>query len=97
MNASATRDDSLVAEIDGETLEHRQTVYLKHTPVAHLIGKSAYAVHTDNLGTPKLLTNDNGNTVWQAAHTPLGKAVIEKQDIQFNFRLPGQYADSETG
>jgi len=88
---------TLVAEIDGDTLEYRQNIYLKNTPVAHLIGKTTYAVHTDNLGTPKLLTNRNGDTVWEAAHTPLGEAVIEKQDIPFNLRFPGQYADAETG
>jgi len=88
---------TLVAEIDGETLEHRQTVYLKHTPVVHLIGNTAYAIHTDNLGTPKLLTDDNSDVVWEATHTPLGKAVIIQQDIQFHLRFPGQYADAETG
>lgn len=88
---------TLVAEIDGETLKHKQTVYLKHTPVAYLVDKTAYAVHTDNIGTPKLLTNNHGDTVWKAAHTPLGQALIERQDIQFNLRLPGQYADNETG
>jgi RHS repeat-associated protein len=87
----------LVAEIDGETLEYRQTIYLKHTPVVHLVGNTSYAVHTDHLGTPKLLTNDIGGVVWEAAHTPLGEAVVEKQDIRFNLRLPGQYFDSETG
>jgi len=88
---------TLVAEIDGDTLEHRQTVYLKHVPVVHLIGEDVYAVHTDHLGTPKLLTNNDGQVAWEATHTPLGEAIISQQDIEFNLRFPGQYADAETG
>ena len=87
---------TLVAEIDGDTLEQRQTVYLNHIPVVHLIGNDVFAVHTDNLGTPKLLTNTEGETVWEAAHTPLGEALISQQAIEFNLRFPGQYADAET-
>ena len=88
---------TLVAEIDGDTLEHRQTVYLKHTPVVHLIGNDVFAVHSDHLGTPKLLTNSDGQVVWEASHTPLGQAIVNRQDIEFNLRFPGQYADAETG
>ena len=87
----------MVAEIDGDTLEQRQTVYLKHIPVVHLIGNDVFAVHTDNLGTPKLLTSSEGETVWQATYTPLGEALISQQAIEFNLRFPGQYADAETG
>ena len=88
---------TLVAEIDGDTLEQRQTVYLKHIPVVHLIGNDVFAVHTDNLGTPKLLTSTEGETVWEATYTPLGEALISQQAIEFNLRFPGQYADAETG
>ena len=88
---------TLVAEIDGDTLEQRQTVYLKHIPVVHLIGNDVFAVHTDNLGTPKLLTSSEGETVWEATYTPLGEALISQQAIEFNLRFPGQYADAETG
>ena len=88
---------TLVAEIDGDTLEQRQTVYLKHVQVVHLIGNDVFAVHTDNLGTPKLLTSTEGETVWQATYTPLGEALISQHAIEFNLRFPGQYADAETG
>ena len=88
---------TLVAEIDGDTLEQRQTVYLKHIPVVHLIGNDVFAVHTDNLGTPRLLTSTEGETVWEATYTPLGEALISQQTIEFNLRFPGQYADAETG
>ena len=87
----------LTAEIDGGTLAYRQTVYLKNSPVAHFIDDKLYAVHTDHIGTPSLLTDDKGATVWKANYTPLGKANIRAETVNFQLRYPGQYADTETG
>jgi RHS repeat-associated protein len=56
-----------------------------------------YYVHTDHLGTPQSLTDENQAIVWQAAYTPFGKATILTNTVENNIRFPGQYYDQETG
>ncbi len=62
-------------------------------------------IHSNHLGAPEAVTNENGELVWQASYAPFGAAAIQtglnKQNQQNNFtlniRLPGQYSDEETG
>ena len=62
-----------------------------------------YYVHTDHLGTPKAITDEDQRIVWQAEYTPFGEAVVEEDPdgdgafLTFNLRFPGQYFDQETG
>ena len=56
-----------------------------------------YYFLNDHLGTPRIIINDAGQIVWQAAYLPFGKAQVLTETIVNNFRLPGQYHDSETG
>jgi RHS repeat-associated protein len=66
-----------------------------HAAVAN--GK-LYYVHTDHLGTPKVLTDETGNVVWRAVHDPFGRATVEAgSSVEMNVRFPGQYYDGETG
>ena len=53
-------------------------------------------IHADRLGTPQLATNDAQAVVWSAAYQPFGLANAGGSVTQ-NLRLPGQYADAETG
>ena len=61
-------------------------------------------VHTDHLGTPRLMTNEQGTTVWRNLPTtePFGNAPVEEDPdgdstlTTFNQRFPGQYYDKET-
>ena len=60
--------------------------------------------HHDHLGTPVQATDKQGNVVWAASYHAFGMASIvtpaATQDIPTitsNLRLPGQYADEETG
>jgi RHS repeat-associated protein len=60
-------------------------------------------VQSDHLGTPRALSNNSGDTVWQLKQTPFGKTTIN-QDVDgdgnavvANLRFPGQYFDQETG
>lgn len=102
----------LTAEIDGGTgsanastnagggdapLHYRHTVFVEGAPLAYLIGKRIHAVHTDHLGTPQALSDDDGKSVWTARYDPFGKAEITHATIAFPHRLPGQYEDTETG
>ncbi len=73
------------------------TLYLQHQPVVYFAGENTYAIHTDNVGTPHILSDDAGLIAWQAHYTPFGKATQLVEDIEFKHRFPGQYEDSETG
>jgi len=71
--------------------------------IASSYSTEIYYVHNDHLGTPKLLTNSNGQPVWRATATPFGKASVNNDVdgdgvvVWFNIRQPGQYYDRETG
>jgi RHS repeat-associated protein len=62
-----------------------------------------YAIHTDHLGTPQVVTDDQARVVWQASTTPFGlatisyAAVLDGHRFEMNLRLPGQVYDAETG
>ncbi len=56
-----------------------------------------YYVHTDHLGTPQVMTDENANIVWKAVYDPFGKATITVNTVELNVRFPGQYYDQETG
>ena len=93
---------TLVAEIDGTDDEGAkvtaQYVYLDgHRAVAKLEGRRAYAIHGDQLGTPLMMTDADGEIVWRAEHTPFGETRIGIEKVRLDLRLPGQYADAESG
>ena len=51
----------------------------------------------DRLGTPQLASNSSGPTVWSTTYQPFGTTGNVGATITQNLRLPGQYADAETG
>lgn len=62
---------------------------------------TAYFVHTDQLNTPRIITNGSGAVVWQWDSDPFGKDAASEQPtgqppFAFNMRFPGQYFDRET-
>ena len=56
-----------------------------------------FFIHTDHLGTPKVITDENQEVVWEASLTPFGTALISVNEFENNLRFPGQYFDRETG
>ena len=56
-----------------------------------------YYYHNNHLGTPIMLTDDNGQTVWQADYSPFGSVNMPVNTVENNLRFPGQYYDQETG
>ena len=57
-----------------------------------------YHYHLDHLGTPRELTNQQGNIVWKARYKTYGNiAVKDVEEIENNLRFQGQYFDEETG
>jgi RHS repeat-associated protein len=87
----------LIGEYDASGQVTREYIYLDTTPLALATEGQVYYYHNDHLATPKLLTDANRNVVWQARHTPFGKAELQVELVTNNLRFPGQYFDSETG
>uniref|UniRef100_UPI0038B2F8C3 phospholipase effector Tle1 domain-containing protein n=1 Tax=Verminephrobacter aporrectodeae TaxID=1110389 RepID=UPI0038B2F8C3 len=63
-------------------------------------------LHANHLGAIEAATDAQGQLAWQASYAPFGQASIRtvrldaqaaQTDFTLNLRLPGQYADSETG
>ena len=88
---------TLTAEANEQGDITNQYVYLNTQPIAKLEKKTIYAIHSDHLGTPRLATNGDKQTVWKANYSPFGKATLETNNITLNLRFAGQYEDQETG
>ena len=60
-------------------------------------------VHSDRLGTPQVLTDEQQRIVWRADYRPFGEAEIDEDPdgdgtaVQLQLRFPGQYQDPATG
>jgi len=63
----------------------------------------AYYIHTDQLDTPRRITDQNNTVVWRWDSDPFGATPANEdpdgnsQPFEYNQRFPGQYADKETG
>ncbi|MEW8105817.1 MAG: DUF6531 domain-containing protein [Candidatus Thiodiazotropha endolucinida] len=90
-------DHQLTAEADETGKVTAQYLYQKQRPILKLEGKSAYAIHTDHLGAPRAVTDEDQQTVWLADYSPFGLIDIQTRQITLNLRLPGQYEDLESG
>ncbi len=64
---------------------------------AHAAGFKVLQVHSDHLGTPKAVSDDQGQVTWQASHTPFGAAIEFANHDSVSVRFPGQYLDGESG
>jgi len=79
---------------------------LQSAPLAVTVGTApsaatAYFIHTDQLNTPRAITDSSGNLVWQWDSDPFGKDAANEQPVgqpafTFNQRFPGQQFDRET-
>jgi RHS repeat-associated protein len=56
-----------------------------------------FYVHTDHLGTPKVVTDAAQGIAWAADYLPYGEAQVTAEAVRLNVRFPGQYFDAETG
>jgi RHS repeat-associated protein len=96
-------NQQLAAEADQHGRITREYIYLDRHPIAMLERGAVYWIHTDHLGTPLAVTDQNRKVIWRADYEPFGKAhVTEDPDrdgvnLTLNLRFPGQYADAESG
>lgn len=63
----------------------------------HTADGQLYAVHTDMVGAPRLVTDATQAIRWLAAYDPGGRATRTAGDLTLDLRLPGQVFDAETG
>jgi RHS repeat-associated protein len=59
-------------------------------------------IHSDHLGTPRVILNKANQSRWSWMAEPFGTTAANTNpqglgNFTFNLRMPGQYADSETG
>lgn len=86
-----------MAEADGAGNITKEYAYFAGQPLAQMVGDDIYYYHNSHLGTPEVMTDASQNIVWQASHTPFGRADISVETITNNIRFPGQYYDEESG
>ena len=59
-------------------------------------------IHTDHLGTPRVIVDENNTTLWSWHSDPFGKTLPNEDvdgdgvNFEFNLRFAGQYYDVET-
>ena len=66
-------------------------------PVAKIVGRAIETYHTDYLGTPKEVTDENGEIVWRGDYDEYGRVKNVVNETVQNIRFQGQYEDAETG
>jgi RHS repeat-associated protein len=82
-------------------------VWLGDEPVAVFMPNgtnppNVFYIHNDHLGAPRAIVNTAGQLRWRWLAEPFGTTAPETNPaalgaFTFNLRMPGQYADSETG
>ncbi|MFO7594261.1 MAG: RHS repeat-associated core domain-containing protein, partial [Pseudomonadota bacterium] len=56
-----------------------------------------YFLHTNQIDTATLITDQDQNVVWEAIMEPFGEVNVLTEEIENPLRFPGQYFDAETG
>lgn len=93
----------LIAEYQNNQLIKMYSYTEGYAPVEVQDGTNTYTVHSDHLDTPRYLTDQGGQIVWQNLPSPYGVSQADEdpdgdgEKVSFNVRFPGQYFDSETG
>ena len=98
--------DQLIAETDDEG---RLRLYLYADPLALTpvlfidyesldapprSGRCGY-IYSDQIGTPCLVEDEDGRSVWRATVEPYGRTHVEVSEVELNLRFPGHYFDAE--
>ncbi len=85
----------LIGEYNSDGSVKNEYIYLNGTPLAVINATKILYIHTDHLGTPRRLADENGNIVWSWESKAFGddEAV---GSVKFDLRFAGQYFDVET-
>jgi RHS repeat-associated protein len=84
---------------NGSAAPERDYIYLGNRPVALLLPSTGalFFLHGDRLDTPQFATDAAQRAEWKAAYQPFGAIRPVILNLAQNLRVPGQYADQETG
>nr|WP_306173568.1 RHS repeat-associated core domain-containing protein [Limnobacter humi] len=72
-------------------------------PVAQVADGQVQHIHTDHLGTPRELSNGQGQWVWKARYRTYGALALQEEAVEeqnpsaCKLRFQGQYWDEESG
>ncbi len=102
------QEDELLGEYDASGNRIREYVYLREGETPELVAMvdasgQVLAVHTDHLGTPRLVMDNNKTIVWRWVSDAFGNGVANEdvdgngQLVTLNHRFAGQYFDEESG
>lgn len=101
------RSGNLISETNGQGATIREYVWIDNVPIAFIDYVSSpsvemYYIHTDYLNTPRILTDNGGNTVWRWGSDAFGVSEPEEDVdgdgtvVKLNLRYSGQYYDNES-
>lgn len=99
----ATRDD---AELQAAITQEQADTEAQHVSAWQRIQAAADDAaerdrithyHCDHLGTPRELTDAQGNVVWSGRYKAWGRLLYVEGEIAQPLRFQGQYEDQETG
>ncbi|MBD8528249.1 RHS repeat protein [Pseudomarimonas arenosa] len=91
----------LIGEYAADGSPIQEHIWADDVPAGLLNGNDLLYVHTDHLGTPRMIT-DAEQVVrwhWPFADNAFGERapVAVEQGVEYGMRFPGQYYDSESG
>jgi RHS repeat-associated protein len=89
---------NLLAEYDSSGTILAEHIYLNGLPVAVVKNNTLYYVHTDQIGTPRVITDTSNNVVWHWDNVSAFGAnpATENGLTNYNLRFSGQYFDKES-
>ncbi|WP_158304044.1 RHS repeat domain-containing protein [Cellvibrio japonicus] len=90
---------TLLAIYDGSgNLKQRFEYTLGHTPTSFTQNNQRYFIHTDHLGSPRIITDSNGNIVKTVSYDSYGNIIEDSNpEFQIPFGFAGGLKDDDTG
>jgi len=89
----------LIGEYNSDGTPKNEYIYLDNIPVVVIPRgyqqDGVQYIHTDHLGTPRRLADENANIVWSWESEPFGESKAVGS-VEFDLRFAGQYFDNET-
>lgn len=87
----------LIGEYDNNGNIIAEHIYFGLRPIGVYKNGQLYTVHSDYLGTPRVITDSSNSTVWQWQNINVfGSNLPSVSIIEYNLRFAGQYFDKES-